>query len=40
MQAYSKGCTYKLAEYAHKKYKSHRRILDHQLDQILLEIAS
>jgi hypothetical protein len=39
MQAYSKGCTYKLAEYAHKKYKSHRRILDHQLDQILLEIA-
>ena len=31
---------YTLAEYAHKKYKSHRRILDHQLDQILLEIAS
>ena len=39
MQAYSKGCTYKLAEYAHTKYKSHRRILDHQLDQILLEMA-
>lgn len=39
MQAYFKGCTYKLAEYAHKKYKSHRRILDHQLDEILLEIC-
>ena len=40
MQAYSKWCTYKLDEYAHKKYKSHRQILDHQLDQIWLEIAS
>ena len=40
MQAYSKGCTYKLAEYAHKKYTSHRQILDHQLEEVMLEITS
>jgi hypothetical protein len=40
LQAYSKRCTYKFAEYAHKKYKSQRQILDHQLDEIMLELAS
>jgi len=38
MQAYAKGYSYKLAEYAHKKYKSHRRIPDHKIGPILDEI--
>jgi hypothetical protein len=38
MQAYAEGYSYKLAEYAHKKYKSHRRIPDHQIGLILQEI--
>lgn len=38
MQAYAGGLSYKLAKYAHKKYKSHRRIPEHCMDQIMIEI--
>ena len=39
MQAYTEGYSYKLAKYAHKKYKSHRRIPNHHMDEILCEIG-
>ena len=40
MQAYAEGYSYKLAQYAHKKYKSHRRIPEQCMDQIMIEIEN
>lgn len=40
MQAYANGCSYKLAQYAHKKYKSHRRIPEQAMEQILIDIEN
>jgi hypothetical protein len=37
-QAYAKGYWYRLAKYVHKKHKLHRRILNQQIYQILLEL--
>ena len=37
MDIYRKGVTGKLAIFAEKKYKSHRRVLDDVLNQIILE---
>ena len=38
MQAYAEGYSYKLVLYAHKKYTSHRRIPEHQMNAIMEEI--
>ena len=38
MQAYDQGLSYKLAMFAHKKYKSHRRLPPNQMDAIDDEI--
>ena len=38
MQAYNQGYSYKLAIYAHNKYKSHRRIPEGKMEEIMAEI--
>ena len=38
IQAYAGGCSYKLAQFAHKKYKSHRQIPEHAMEAIVGEL--
>ena len=40
MQAYREGCSYKLAMFAHKKHKTHRKISKQMIDAIVADVAS